>query len=72
MIEKLSSRDIDCLRVALFAVSLAQVTAELVQNAVDAGPASVEILINVPERSVEVRDDGAGIAPEDFQLLGQR
>ncbi|KAI9336575.1 hypothetical protein BDR26DRAFT_936009 [Obelidium mucronatum] len=69
---RLDKPHIERLRQGLFATSLAQVAAELLQNALDASPQAVEILINVKERSVEVRDDGRGIAPEDFQLLGQR
>ncbi|KAJ3084658.1 DNA mismatch repair protein [Rhizoclosmatium hyalinum] len=70
-ISRLSSDSVSRLRVGLFAVSLAQVASELVQNAVDSKPGHVEILVNISERSVEVRDDGCGIEPDDFALLGQ-
>ncbi|KAI8612265.1 hypothetical protein BC830DRAFT_1171209 [Chytriomyces sp. MP71] len=71
-IERLSADARERLRVGLFAVSLAQVASELVQNALDADAHSVELLVSIAERSVEVRDDGVGIAQHNFALLGER
>ncbi|KAJ3112228.1 hypothetical protein HK100_002415, partial [Physocladia obscura] len=71
MIKKLEATTIQQLRVGLFAVSLAQITSELLQNSIDAGATAIEILVNIPDRAIELRDNGVGIAPDDFTLLAQ-
>ena len=45
---------------------------ELLDNAIDAGATSVDILIspNTLDK-VEIRDNGSGISPSDFDLLGR-
>ncbi|PFH37226.1 hypothetical protein BESB_036840 [Besnoitia besnoiti] len=46
---------------------------ELVENAIDAGATGIEVrFINGGLESIEVRDNGSGIAPQDFPLLGRR
>ena len=60
------------LRSSLVASSFAQVTAELLQNSIDAHATNIEVYISLVSRTVEIRDDGIGIRPEDFSLLGTR
>jgi DNA mismatch repair protein MutL len=49
------------------------VVKELLENAIDAKATSVEILVSSDTISkVEVRDDGVGIHPDDYDALGRR
>lgn len=46
---------------------------ELVENAIDAGATSIEVLVSQDTvQNVEVRDNGRGIHPTDFDMLGRR
>lgn len=46
---------------------------ELLDNAIDAKATSVEVLISSDTISkIEVRDDGTGIHPDDYDMLGRR
>ncbi|PSK40152.1 DNA mismatch repair protein pms1 [Elsinoe australis] len=51
-------------------VDLTSVVKELVENALDAGASSIEVRFkNNGLDSIEVQDNGSGIAPEDFDTL---
>lgn len=50
----------------------ASVVKELVENALDAGASSVEIEVSLKRRRIRVRDDGAGIAPDEMELALSR
>ncbi|KAJ3333786.1 hypothetical protein HDU76_003600 [Blyttiomyces sp. JEL0837] len=71
-IHRLPPEVISLLRSSLFTNSLSQVAVELLQNSIDAQASHVEIIVNILEKSLEVRDDGVGIPPDDFPLLGKR
>ena len=46
---------------------------ELIENSIDAGATSVEVLISPDTvETVEIRDNGRGIHPTDFDSLGRR
>lgn len=60
------------LRSALIIASLAQCAVELLQNAIDAHAAVVEVSVHLEEAFLSVVDDGTGIDNEDFQLIGRR
>ncbi|KAI0869383.1 histidine kinase-like ATPase [Hypoxylon argillaceum] len=50
-----------------------QLVKELLDNAIDAKATSIEILVSPNTISrVEVRDDGVGIHPDDYDALGRR
>ncbi|KAJ8124331.1 hypothetical protein O1611_g9310 [Lasiodiplodia mahajangana] len=50
-----------------------QLVKELLDNAIDAKATSVEILVSSDTISrIEIRDDGIGIHPDDFDALGRR
>ncbi|KAI8851480.1 histidine kinase-like ATPase [Chytridium lagenaria] len=71
-IKKLDTKTVARLRSSLFTNSISQIVSELLQNALDANPTQVEVAVNFAEGFVEVRDDGDGIEPEDFRMLGLR
>ncbi|KAI1131703.1 hypothetical protein F5Y10DRAFT_285643 [Nemania abortiva] len=54
-------------------VTPVQLVKELLDNAIDAKATSVEILVSPNTISkIEVRDDGVGIHPDDYDTLGRR
>ncbi|KAI0107587.1 hypothetical protein GGR51DRAFT_516133 [Nemania sp. FL0031] len=54
-------------------VTPVQLVKELLDNAIDAKATSVEILVSPDTISrIEIRDDGAGIHPDDYDALGRR
>lgn len=45
---------------------------ELLDNAIDSGATSIEVLVSPDAvEKIEVRDNGCGISPEDYNLLGR-
>ncbi|KAI0244299.1 hypothetical protein L0F63_005243 [Massospora cicadina] len=51
--------------------TLHQTVCELVENSYDSGPTQIGIFIALrPQIGVEVLDDGTGISPNDFPLVG--
>ena len=50
----------------------ASVVKELVENALDAGAAAVEIEVSLARRRIRVKDDGHGIAPDEVELALSR
>ncbi|KAI8999804.1 hypothetical protein BC832DRAFT_594373 [Gaertneriomyces semiglobifer] len=71
-IEKLPVETVQQLRSEVVINSFPQCVVELVQNALDAAAAAIEILVDLQSGSVQVTDDGSGITPSDLKLLGQR
>ncbi|KAJ3181338.1 DNA mismatch repair protein [Gaertneriomyces sp. JEL0708] len=71
-IEKLPAETVQQLRSGVVINSFPQCVVELVQNALDAAAAAIEILVDLQSGSVQVTDDGSGITPSDLKLLGQR
>ncbi|KAL8388424.1 hypothetical protein RB595_009252 [Gaeumannomyces hyphopodioides] len=61
------------LRAHVVIVTPLSVVKELVDNAIDAHASAVEVLIspNTVDR-IEVRDNGRGISPSDYEALGRR
>ncbi|OLN95957.1 DNA mismatch repair protein PMS1-like protein 2 [Colletotrichum chlorophyti] len=54
-------------------VSPVSLVKELVDNAIDAGASNIEINISANTvDNIEVRDNGHGISPEDYDALGRR
>ncbi|PZC78614.1 hypothetical protein B5X24_HaOG201991 [Helicoverpa armigera] len=45
---------------------------ELIYNSLDAESTSIAIRIHIEESSIQVIDNGCGIAKHDFNLIGQR
>ncbi|KAG8826221.1 hypothetical protein FRC17_008320 [Serendipita sp. 399] len=57
------------LRSTQILTSLAQLTSELVQNALDANASMIEVGINAAEWECWVRDNGCGMSKLDLQKL---
>ncbi|KAG8808968.1 DNA mismatch repair protein [Serendipita sp. 399] len=57
------------LRSTQILTSLAQLTSELVQNALDANASVIEVGINAAEWECWVRDNGCGMSKLDMQKL---
>ena len=54
-------------------VDLCSVVKELVENSLDAGASSLDIRFkNYGLESIEVQDNGSGIAPEDYETIGMQ
>ncbi len=51
---------------------MASVAKELVDNSIDAGASRVEVDLSADARSIEVRDDGAGMDRDDAEMSLQR
>lgn len=49
-----------------------QAIEELVLNSVDAGATTIDVLVDAPNFSFEVRDNGSGMNPDDLQMVGQQ
>ncbi len=51
---------------------MASVAKELVDNSIDAGASRIEVDLSADARTIEVRDDGAGMDREDAEMSLQR
>ncbi|KAI8904626.1 diacylglycerol acyltransferase-domain-containing protein [Powellomyces hirtus] len=71
-IRKLPDELVQQLRSGIVISSIQQCVVELVQNALDAQATVIQVLVNAPAASVQVVDNGLGIDPCCFKLLGQR
>ncbi|RKO90434.1 hypothetical protein BDK51DRAFT_39117, partial [Blyttiomyces helicus] len=71
-LRKLPAKTIKTLRSSLVITSAAQAVLELAQNAVDAGADTIEISVDLKDGILSVSDNGRGIDPEGFAILGQR
>lgn len=71
-IQRLSSDIVKRLRSDVVIGSVAQCILELVQNSIDASATVVEVLVDIQAASLQVVDNGQGIDPDGFELLGQR
>ncbi|KAF9178753.1 DNA mismatch repair protein [Haplosporangium sp. Z 767] len=60
------------LRASLVVNSLEQCAAELVQNSMDAKATMIEVKIDIAGHSLQVSDNGGGIALADIELVGTR
>lgn len=65
-IERLSTADIAHIRSSVVITSLQDVVLGLVKNSLDAGATSIEVHVNFSRGSCEVKDNGCGIAMNDF------
>lgn len=69
-IKAIESRSIHQIQSGQVIVDLYSVVKELVENSLDAGATSIEIRFkNHGLDSIEVQDNGRGIAPEDFETI---
>lgn len=69
-IKAIESRSVHQIQSGQVIVDLSSVVKELVENSLDAGATSIEIRFkNHGADSIEVQDNGNGIAPEDFETV---
>ncbi|KAF1823351.1 DNA mismatch repair protein MutL [Dissoconium aciculare CBS 342.82] len=69
-IKAIESRSVHQIQSGQVIVDLSSVVKELVENSLDAGASSIEIRFkNQGLDSIEVQDNGKGIAPEDFETV---
>jgi DNA mismatch repair protein PMS2 len=70
-IKPIEGRSVHQIQSGQVIVDLNSVAKELVENALDAGATSIEVRFkNHGLDSIEVQDNGSGIAPEDFETIG--
>lgn len=70
-IKPIEARSIHQIQSGQVIVDLCSVVKELVENSLDAGTTSLDIRFkNYGLESIEVQDNGSGIAPEDFETTG--
>jgi DNA mismatch repair protein PMS2 len=70
-IKPIEGRSVHQIQSGQVIVDLNSVAKELVENALDAGATAIEVRFkNNGLDSIEVQDNGSGIAPEDFQTIG--
>ncbi|KAI1291519.1 DNA mismatch repair protein [Mortierella claussenii] len=72
LIQTLAPSVAEELRASLVVSSLEQCAAELVQNSIDANASSIEVKIDVAGHSLQVSDNGDGIAAIDMSRVGMR
>ena len=60
------------IRSSMVVRSLAQCAVELVENALDANASTIKIFVHMEDSVLSVVDDGCGIDPDNFELLGRR
>lgn len=71
-IKAIEGRSVHQIQSGQVIVDLNSVAKELVENALDAGATSIEVRFkNNGLDSIEVQDNGSGIAPEDYDTIGQ-
>jgi len=69
-IKAIESRSVHQIQSGQVIVDLVSVVKELVENSLDAGATSIEVRFkNHGLESIEVQDNGNGIAPEDFETI---
>jgi DNA mismatch repair protein PMS2 len=70
-IKPIEGRSVHQIQSGQVIVDLNSVAKELVENALDAGATTIEVRFkNNGLDSIEVQDNGSGIAPEDFDTIG--
>ncbi|KAF2750215.1 DNA mismatch repair protein MutL [Sporormia fimetaria CBS 119925] len=70
-IKPIEGRSVHQIQSGQVIVDLNSVVKELVENALDAGATAIEVRFkNHGLDSIEVQDNGSGIAPEDFDTIG--
>lgn len=70
-IKPIEARSVHQIQSGQVIVDLCSVVKELVENSLDAGTTSLDIRFkNYGLESIEVQDNGSGIAPEDFETIG--
>lgn len=70
-IKAIEGRSVHQIQSGQVIIDLNSVAKELVENALDAGATSIEVRFkNNGLDSIEVQDNGSGIAPEDFDTIG--
>jgi DNA mismatch repair protein PMS2 len=70
-IKPIEGRSVHQIQSGQVIVDLNSVAKELVENALDAGATAIEVRFkNNGLDSIEVQDNGTGIAPEDFDTIG--
>lgn len=71
-IKPIEGRSVHQIQSGQVIVDLNSVAKELVENALDAGATAVEVRFkNNGLDTIEVQDNGSGIAPEDFDTIGE-
>ncbi|TDZ37618.1 PMS1 protein-like protein 1 [Colletotrichum spinosum] len=72
-IARLSQTTVRQLGSSVVIVTPASVVKELVDNAIDAGATSIEVVVSPNAvNKIQVRDNGHGISPADYDALGRR
>ena len=70
-IKPIEGRSVHQIQSGQVIVDLNSVAKELVENALDAGATAIEVRFrNQGLDSIEVQDNGSGIAPEDYDTIG--
>lgn len=70
-IKPIEGRSVHQIQSGQVIVDLNSVAKELVENALDAGATTIEVRFkNYGLDSIEVQDNGSGIAPEDYDTIG--
>lgn len=68
-IRKLDSNVSERLKSQACTVSLASAVREIVQNSVDAHATTIDVMIDLPNLSFAVYDDGIGLTRSDLNIL---
>lgn len=68
-IKKLDSNVLEKLKSQVCSVSLASAVREIVQNSVDAHATAIDVVIDLPNLSFAVYDDGTGMTRNDLNIL---
>jgi DNA mismatch repair protein PMS2 len=72
-IKPIEARSVHQIQSGQVIVDLCSVVKELVENSLDAEASSLDVRFkNYGLESIEVQDNGSGIAPEDYETIGMQ